>query len=118
MIGAAPRRKSGITNSRCRKAGRTTRRLSRLQYEEFADCIAWWNKRTENDRAWKVPVDQVLKYDAEGRLASVNLDVKNPNGKADFEHLPPAQLVDDIIAKERKILEILAEIKADLGAAV
>lgn len=24
-----------------------------LQYEEFADCIKWWNKRTENDRAWK-----------------------------------------------------------------
>jgi type I restriction enzyme M protein len=89
-----------------------------LQYEEFADCIAWWNRRTENERAWKVPVDQVLKYDAEGRLLSVNLDVKNPNGKTDFEHLPPAQLVEDIIAKERKILDILAEIKAELGAAV
>ncbi len=89
-----------------------------LQYEEFADCIAWWNNRSENDRAWKVPVDQVLKYDAEGRLSSVNLDVKNPNVKADFEHLPPAQLVDDIIVKERKILEILAEIKADLVVAI
>ena len=87
-----------------------------LQYEEFADCIAWWNKRTETDRAWKVLADQVLKYDAEGRLLSVNLDVKNPNGKTDFEHLPPEQLVEDIIAKERKILEILAEINAELGA--
>src|SRR3984893_11842812 len=77
-----------------------------LQYEEFADCIAWWTNRTENDRAWKVAVDQVLKYDGDGRLASVNLDVKNPNGKADFEHLPPAQLVEDIIAKEQRILEI------------
>jgi type I restriction enzyme M protein len=65
-----------------------------------------------------VPINQVLKYDAEGRLVSVNLDVKNPNGKVDFEHLPPAQLVDDIIAKERKILEILSEIKLDLEAAV
>jgi integrase len=45
-----------------------------------------WRKRTENDRAWKVPVDQALKYDAEGRLALVNLDVNNPNGKVD---LPP-----------------------------
>jgi type I restriction enzyme M protein len=25
-----------------------------LQYEEFADCIKWWTKRKENDRAWKV----------------------------------------------------------------
>src|SRR5882724_8521640 len=23
-----------------------------MQYEEFADCISWWNRRTENDRAW------------------------------------------------------------------
>lgn len=59
----------------------------------------------------------MLNYDTEGRLASVNLDVKNPNSKIDFEHLPPAQLVDDIIAKERRILEILAEIKTDLGGA-
>ena len=85
-----------------------------LQYEEFADCIAWWTSRIENDRAWKVPVNQVLKYDDEKRLASVNLDVKNPSGKVDFEHLPPAQLVEDIIAKERKILEVLAEIRSCL----
>jgi type I restriction enzyme M protein len=89
-----------------------------MQFEEFADCIAWWQDRKEIDRAWRVPVDQVLKYDDEKRLVSVNLDLKNPNGKEDFEHLPPAQLVDDIIAKERKILEILAEIKAALGVAV
>jgi type I restriction enzyme M protein len=89
-----------------------------LQYEEFADCIAWWKDRTENDRAWKLTAHQVLEYNPEGRLVSVNLDVKNPNGKADSEHLPPAQLVEDIIAKERKILEILAEIKAELGADV
>jgi len=89
-----------------------------IQFEEFADCIAWWKDRKENDRAWKVPVDQVLKYDAEGKLISANLDIKNPNGKADFEHLPPEQLIEDIIAKELKILEILEEIKASFGVAV
>ncbi len=87
-----------------------------MQCEEFADCIAWWKNRAEEDRAWKVPVEQVLNYDSEGRLISPNLDIKNPNGKADFEHLPPAKLVEDIIVKERRILEILAEIKTDLGA--
>jgi type I restriction enzyme M protein len=59
-----------------------------LQYEEFADCLAWWNKREENKRAWKVSVEEVLKYDDKGNLISVNLDIKNPNGKQDFEHLP------------------------------
>src|SRR5207302_185034 len=24
-----------------------------LQYEELADCLAWWQKREENERAWK-----------------------------------------------------------------
>lgn len=88
-----------------------------IQFEEFADCIAWWNDRCENDRAWKVPVEQVLVHDAEGVLASTNLDIKNPNSMADFEHLPPAQLLEDIFAKEKSILEILAEIKADLKGA-
>ena len=60
-----------------------------MQYEEFADCVAWWSDRAENDRAWKVPVDRVLKHDSEGRPLSVNLDIKNPSGKVDFEHLPP-----------------------------
>lgn len=82
-----------------------------LQFEEFADCLVWWHERTENERAWKVPVSEVLKYDATGNLLSVNLDIKNPNGQQDFEHLPPEQLVADIWSKEQRILEILGEIK-------
>ena len=85
-----------------------------IQFEEFAECITWWTNRNENDRAWKISVEQVLKYDDENRLLSVNLDLKNPNGRVDVEHLPPAQLVDDIISKERKVLEILSEIKESL----
>ncbi len=29
-------------------------KTSPIQFEEFADCIEWWGKRKENDRAWKV----------------------------------------------------------------
>jgi type I restriction enzyme M protein len=86
-----------------------------IQYEDFADCVMWWNDRSENDRAWKMPVGHVLNYENEGRLVSVNLDIKNPNGKADFEHLPPQQLVEDIIAKERTILAILEAVKEELA---
>lgn len=25
-----------------------------LQFDEFADCLAWWNQQQENDRAWRV----------------------------------------------------------------
>jgi type I restriction enzyme M protein len=57
-----------------------------------------------------------LEYNAEGSLKGVNLDRKNPNAATDFEHLPPEQLVEDILKKEERILEIMAEIKAELAA--
>jgi type I restriction enzyme M protein len=78
-----------------------------IQFEEFADCIAWWHKRKENDRAWKVPAADIQKN-------GCNLDIKNPRGKVDFEHLPPEQLVDDILKKEQRIAEIMGEIKTVL----
>ncbi|HZY30549.1 MAG TPA: class I SAM-dependent DNA methyltransferase [Candidatus Methylomirabilis sp.] len=88
-----------------------------LQFEEFAPCMAWWKNREENDRAWKVSVDDVLKHDESGNLVSANLDIKNPRGKQDFEHLPPEQLADDILKKEQRITEIMAEIKQTLARA-
>jgi type I restriction enzyme M protein len=49
---------------------------------------------------------------------SCNLDIKNPHGAEALEHLPPEQLADDILAKERRIIEIMEEIKAELAAGV
>lgn len=75
-----------------------------LQFEEFADCIDWWDNRVENTHAWKVSVDDLL---ANG----CNLDVKNPRGRQDFEYLPPEQLVKSIMQKEQRVLEIMGEIE-------
>jgi type I restriction enzyme M protein len=75
-----------------------------IQFEEFKPCLDWWHKRKENDRAWKVPAADILKN-------GCNLDIKNPRGKEDFEHLPPEQLADDILKKEQRIVEIVGEIK-------
>jgi type I restriction enzyme M protein len=80
-----------------------------IQFEEFAGCLEWWSKREENDRAWKVPVSELL-------ASGCNLDRKNPNAAADFEHLPPEQLADDILKKEQRILAIMANIKAQLAS--
>jgi len=82
-----------------------------LQYEEFADCLAWWTDRAENERAWRVPAATIL---ANG----CNLDLKNPHAKGDLERLPPEQLVDDILQKEQRIAEIMAEIKTMLAGAI
>jgi len=85
-----------------------------LQFEEFAGCRAWWKKRKPNGRAWKVKAGDVIKKDGDGNLLSVNLDIKNPNAAEALEHLPPEQLVEDILAKERRIIEIMGEIRAVL----
>jgi type I restriction enzyme M protein len=75
-----------------------------IQFEEFAPLVAWWNKRVENDHAWKIPAAELL---ANG----CNLDRKNPNSKEDITHLPPAELAADILKKEQRIAEIMGNIK-------
>ena len=74
-----------------------------MQFEEFTRLVAWWNKREENDRAWKVPAAELL---ANG----CNLDRKNPRAKEDITHLPPEQLAADILKKEQRIAEIMGNI--------
>jgi type I restriction enzyme M protein len=88
-----------------------------LQFEEFADCIAWFTakKRKETDQAWRIVASDVLKHDEAGNLVSCNLDIKNPNSAEALEHLPPEQLVADILTKEQRIIEIMNEIKAELA---
>ncbi|MGA2499631.1 MAG: class I SAM-dependent DNA methyltransferase [Tepidisphaeraceae bacterium] len=75
-----------------------------IQFEEFAGCLKWWPKRKETDQAWKVPAKTIL-------ANACNLDIKNPSAKEDLQHLPPEKLVEDITATERRILDIMGEIK-------
>jgi len=82
-----------------------------MQFEEFAPCLAWWGKREENGQAWRVRVDDVLKYDVDGNLVSANLDQRNPSAKEDLEHIPPEVLVEAIIEKEEKLLETINEVR-------
>jgi len=87
------------------------------QYEEFAQLIDWWprSNRVEGEHAWRVSTTDVLTYDTAGGLQSVNLDVKNPTGADALEHLPPKQLIDEILAKEREVIAILEEMKDELS---
>ena len=86
-----------------------------MQFEEFAPLIEWWDAREENERAWKVRVDDVVKYDENKNLLSVNLDIKNPSRKDDLEHMPPRELAENILAKEKQIAELMDEIKSLLA---
>jgi type I restriction enzyme M protein len=82
-----------------------------IQFEEFAALIEWWNKREVNDHAWVVDAKAIT---ANG----FNLDIKNPSAQEDFEHLPPEVLLEDIVQKETRILEILNELRTELKGSV
>ena len=87
-----------------------------MTLEEFSNCISWFHpiaERQENEYAWKVDVKDVLKYDAEGKVVSADLDIKNPNSAEALVHLPPAEIANSIIHKEQRILELIREIQAE-----
>jgi type I restriction enzyme M protein len=81
-----------------------------LQFAEFNACMEWWGQREEHVRAWKVSSKDLLE-------TNCNLDRKNPSAVGDLDHMPPEQLVDDILAKELRIAELMKEVKAALGGA-
>jgi type I restriction enzyme M protein len=45
-----------------------------IQIEEFEPEKAWWEKRVENEHAWRIPIEDVVSN-------NFNLDIKNPNTK-------------------------------------
>jgi type I restriction enzyme M protein len=75
-----------------------------LQYEEFAQCLNWWEHRVESDRAWRVPVDQILANDC-------NLDLKNPHANPESEYPSPEDLIGDLRRRERQIMDMLTAIE-------
>ena len=76
-----------------------------IQYEEFADCLTWWNNREENAKASQREGDAIY-------WPIYNLDIKNPHGKEALEHVPPHELVASMLAKEQDVIRLLAEIDA------
>jgi type I restriction enzyme M protein len=80
-----------------------------LQFEEFEPCFEWWQQRKESERAWKVPVAELLS-------SGCNLDRKNPYAAEDITHLPPAELANSILEKERRITGIIEQIQSLLQA--
>ncbi|MEZ4942586.1 MAG: class I SAM-dependent DNA methyltransferase [Saprospiraceae bacterium] len=81
-----------------------------MQFEEFDGCIAWWNKRAENENAWLVPIADILQYDS-GNIVSANLDRKNPNRRNENEFVEPAKAIAGILEKEKQILDLMTEIQ-------
>jgi type I restriction enzyme M protein len=77
-----------------------------IHIEEFASEKAWWTNRVENERAWRVPIEQI-------KASNYSLDLKNSHetddGPGDVDHLLPAyekllsQIADTRAALKREL---------------
>lgn len=81
-----------------------------LQFEDLADALAWYRLpvRTEGPHAWRVDAADVLAVGA-------NLDVKNPHAAEAEEHRPPAEIVDEMLAKHARLGELLRDLRDLVG---
>ncbi|WP_028573120.1 type I restriction-modification system subunit M [Desulfonatronum lacustre] len=86
-----------------------------IRIEEFEAERAWWGReqdgfagRMENERAWRIPIDQI-------KAGNYNLDLKNPHnadtGPGDVEQLLPEyeKLLEQIAATRGKLKAQLME---------
>ncbi|MGW4065339.1 N-6 DNA methylase [Amycolatopsis sp. NPDC004747] len=85
-----------------------------MRFEEFESCAKWWGGakregREENSNAWKVAATEIEK-------TGFNLDISNPHGGEDLAHQSPEDLIEDLIKTESEVLELLKELRDELGA--
>jgi type I restriction enzyme M protein len=50
-----------------------------IQFDDFRDCLTWWNHRKENEWAWTISAAKLLD-------SGCNLDLRNPRGAPDLIH--------------------------------
>ena len=76
-----------------------------IQLSEFDEIKKWWNKRSENDVAWKVPIKTIIERD-------YDLDIKNPNKLVEEVVYDRKEIISKIEKNQVKINEILNELKS------
>ena len=81
-----------------------------IRFEYLKPCIDWWDKREENEVAWKVTIDEV-------KARNYNLDFKNPHVVAD-DHGDPEELLAKLDESEKQIAKLRDQLKAILEEAL
>ena len=81
-----------------------------MRIEEFAPEKAWWENREENERAWRVGIDEI-------RERGYNLDIANPNAP-EVSHEDPDDLLGRFEKETAAVADLREELKQMLGSAL
>ena len=73
-----------------------------IQFHEFETMLNWWNKREENEVAYRVAVEDLK--------AGYDLDVKNPHQPEEEKQYSSAELIDMLHQSFAKSDELLARL--------
>lgn len=83
---------------------KTYNKTKPIRIEEFEAEKSWWENRVENENAWKVSIEDIVKN-------NYNLDIKNPNKVEEEENLNTEELIEKIAANLDASREILEQLK-------
>lgn len=81
-----------------------------IRFEHLQPCVDWWEKREENEVAWKITIDEV-------KARNYNLDFKNPN-VIEEEYGDPAELLVRLEESESETAKLRERLKAILEEAL
>lgn len=79
-----------------------------IQKSEFGSLKAWWEKREENEQAWKVPIGEIENN-------RWDLDIKNPHTPKAERTYTSMELLGMLQDSFRKSDELLEKLKKELG---
>lgn len=77
-----------------------------IQFHEFDPMIEWWDKREENEVAWKVKVEDLKD--------GFDLDVKNPSSNIEEKKHTVQGLLTQLKGRQSKISNIIEELESAL----
>ena len=77
-----------------------------IRFDEFAPMIAWWDKRQENEVAWRVRVEDLKE--------GFDLDVKNPHRETESAEQTLPEIIKALDESFVKSHTLLAQLKSQL----
>jgi len=75
-----------------------------IRIEEFNPIKDWWNKRTESEVSWKVPMQTIIDR-------NYDLDVKNPNTKIEEIQLNKNEILNELKYSFQRSISLIEELK-------